>query len=142
MLKKILQNLKTGNYRLEYSEHCDCTFDWSIENGELVCDTDVYECWIETVWLFMDDLAGQRDETLWVFSSGLIASYDACCGLTPLLRKASLDVEQEIVKAIKNNYVYERMTAGIYSSEANNLHNRRKRASLIEWLEKEKKKGV
>ena len=139
MLKKIIKNLETGNYRLEYREHCDCLFDWSIENGKLVCDTDVYDCWTETVWLIMDDLAGQRDDTLGVYSSGLIASYDIRFGLTMLLRKASIDTEQEIVKAIKNNYVYERLTDGIHSSEANNnLHNRRKRASLIEWLEKEK----
>lgn len=134
LAKKIIENLKNGNYRIERREHCDCRFDWSIENGKLVCDIDVYDCWIETVWLIMDDLAGQRDETLGVFSSGIIASYDACCGLTPLLRKASIETEQEIIKAIKNNYVYERMTAGIYSSEANNLHNRRKRESLVKWL--------
>lgn len=138
LAKKILKNLENGNYRLEYREHCDCRFDWSIENGELVCDTDVYDCWTETVWLIMDDLAGQRDETLGVFSSGIIASYDTHFGLTPLLRKASIDTEQEIIKAIKNNYVYERMTAGIYSSERNNLHNRRKGESLVKWLTKEK----
>ena len=143
LAKKILTNLVNGNYRLEYREHCDCTFDWSIENGKLVCDTDVYDCWIETVWLIMDDLAGQRDGTLGVLSSGIIASYDACCGLTMLLRKASIDAEQEIVNAIKESDTYTQLIADIYSpNPKNDLHNRRKRESLVKWLEKEKKKGV
>ena len=145
LAKKILKNLETGNYRLEYREHCDCRFDWSIENGKLVCDTDVYDCWVETVWLIMDDLAGQRDETLEVFSSGIIASYDVCFKLTILLRKASVDVEQEIANAIKESDAYKQLLADIYSSnrlQINDLHEKRKRESLVKWLEKEKKKGV
>src|SRR5690606_2684255 len=101
LAKKIIENLKNENYRIECSEHCDCWVDWSIENGELVCDTDVYDCWIETVWFIMDDLAGQRDNTLWVNSAGIIASYEACSGLTMLLRNASVEIEKEIVSAIK-----------------------------------------
>ena len=140
LAKKIIENFKNGNYRIERREHCHCTFDWSIENGELVCDTDVYECWIETVWFIMDDLAGQRDGTLGVFSCGIIASYDAHFGLTILLRKASVEVEQEIAKAIKESDAYKELIADIYSSDPkNDLHEKRKRESLIKWLEKEKK---
>lgn len=143
LAKKISENLKTGNYRIECREHCDCRFDWSLENGELVCDTDVYDCWTETAWLIMDDLAGQRDNTLGVFSSGIIASYDVCFGLTILLRKASVDVEQEIANAIKDSDTYKQLITDIYSSNPrNDLHDRRKRESLVKWLEKEKKKGV
>lgn len=140
LAKKIIENFKNGNYRIERSEHCDCWFDWSIENGELVCDTDVYDCWIETVWFIMDDLAGQRDNTLGVFSSGIIASYDVCFGLTILLRKASVEVKQEIANAIKESDAYKQLLADIYSpNPRNDLHDRRKRASLVKWLEKEKK---
>jgi len=137
MKEKIIKNLKSGNYRIECREHCDCCFDWSLENGELVCDTDVYDCWIETVWLIMDDLAGQRDNTLWVGDAGIIASYDAYFGFTMLLRKASVDAEQEIANAIKDSDAYQKLTAGIISPDArNDLHDRRKRESLVNWLEK------
>jgi hypothetical protein len=136
LTKKIFKNLKTGNYRVEYREHCDCRFDWRLEKDELVCDivSNDGDCWIDNV-LIMDDLAGQRDDTLSVDNSGSIAFYDTHFGLTPLLRKASIDAEQEIVKAIKNNYAYERLTDGIYSPDANNdLHDRRKREALVKWL--------
>jgi len=141
LAKKIIENLKNGNYRIERRDHCDCRFDWSIENGELVCDTDDYDCWTETVWFIMDDLAGQRDNTLGVFSSGIIASYDVCFGLTILLRNASVDVEQEIANAIKDSDTYKQLITDIYSPDArNDLHNRRKHESLVKWLAKEKKR--
>ena len=140
LAKKIIENFKNGNYRIERREHCHCTFDWSIENGEIVCDTDVYECWIETVWFIMDDLAGQRDNTLGVFSCGIIASYDAHFGLTMLLRKASDDVKQELVNAIKDCDTYKQLIADIYSpNPKNDLHKRRKYESLVKWLKKEMK---
>ena len=143
LAKKILKNLENGNYRIECREHCDCRFDWRLDNGELVCDivsndggcwidNDDGGCWIENV-LIMDDLAGQRDDTLWVSNDGIIANYDAHLGLTVSLIKAPQDALQEIVKAIKNSDAIQ--IADIDSPDANNdLHDQRKRESLVKWL--------
>ncbi len=139
LTKKILKNLETGNYRVEYREKCGCEFYWSVENDELVCETVNYygDCWFDNV-LIMDDLAGQCDETVIVGSDGNIVSYDAYFGLTVFLIKASQDVVQEIVNAIQNSDAYQKLTAGINSPEANNdLHYRRRRESLVKWLEKQ-----
>ena len=138
MLKKIIQNLETGNYRVEYREHCDCRFGWHLEKDELVCDvvSNDGDCWFDNV-LIMDDLAGQRDDTLSVGNAGVIASYDAYLGLTTLLIKANYDDERELVNAIKDSDVYQKLTVGIHSPDASNdLHDQRKREALVKWLSK------
>ena len=121
MLKKIIKNLETGNYRVEYREHCDCRFNWHLENGELDCvitSTDG-DCWFDNI-LIMDDLGGKR-----------IATYDAYFGLTVQIT----DDEQEIINAIKDSDAYQKLTDGINSPGANNdLHDRRKREALAKWL--------
>ncbi len=131
MLKKILQNLETGAYRIEYREHCDCEFYWYLNEGKLECDitsTDG-DCWFDNA-LVMDDLA------LDVGNDGIIACYDAHFGLNVAFN-TSRDVEQEIIKAIKDSDAYQQLTDGIYSPDANNdLHDKRKRESLVNWLEK------
>ena len=136
LAKKIIKNLKTGNYRVQYREHCECEFYWSEENDKLVCDvvkTDG-DCWIDNA-LIMDDLAGQRDDTLRVGNAGEIACYDAHFGLTTLLIKARYDEERELVNAIKDSDAYTQLIADIDSPDANNdLHDRRKREALIDWL--------
>lgn len=131
MLKKIIQNLETGNYRIEYREHCDCRFFWHLNDGELDCDIQSTDgdCWFDNV-LIMDDLA------LDVGNAGIIACYDAYFGLNVTFN-VSRDVEQEIVKAIKDSDAYQQLTDGIYSPDANNdLHDKRKQAALVNWLEK------
>lgn len=140
LAKKILKNLETGNYRLEYREHCDCRFDWSIENGKLVCDidSDDGDCWYDNV-LIMDDLAGQCDDVLRVgsdgISDGIIAINDPYFGLTVPLINASRDVVQEIVNAIVFSDAHQILIDGINSPDANNdLHDRRKREALAKWL--------
>ncbi len=138
MLNKIIQNLRTGNYRIEYREHCDCRFDWRLERGELVCeavDTGGF-CWVDNV-LIMDDLAGKCDDTVNVDNAGVIAAYDAEFGLTVPMFNISYSTEQEIVNAIKDSDAYEKLTDGIYSPDANNdLHDRRNREALVKWLSK------
>jgi hypothetical protein len=120
MKEKIIKNLKSGNYRIEYREHCDCRFDWYL-NGKLDCvstSTDGY-CWFDNI-LIMDDLGGKR-----------IATYSAYFGLTVQITNA----EQEIVNAIKNSDAYQKLTAGIDAPDARNgLHDRRKCESLVKWL--------
>lgn len=136
MLKKILQNLKTGNYRIEYREHCDCEFYWHLENGELDCVTTDGDCWYDNA-LVMDDLAGQCDDELSVGSDGVIAIYDAYFGLAVSWLAASCDAEQEIINAIKDSDAYQKLTDGINSPDANNdLHDQRKREALAKWLSK------
>jgi len=135
LAKKIIKNLETGNYRVEYREHCDCRFDWRLEKDELVCDiasTDG-DCWFDNV-LIMDDLAGQRSDTLSVGSDGIIAIYDAYFGFAVPLN-ISHTTEQEITNAIKDSDAYTQLIADIDSPDANNdLHDRRKREALIDWL--------
>ena len=118
LAEKILKNLETGNYRVEYREYCDCRFDWYL-NGKLVCvDTSTDgNCWFHNV-LIMDDL-GKR-----------IATYSAYFGLTVQIA----DAEQEIINAIKDSDAYQKLTAGISPDARNGLHDRRKRESLVKWL--------
>ena len=135
LAKKIIENLKNENYRVEYREHCDCRFDWRLDKDELVCDitsTDG-DCWFDNV-LIMADLANQRDDTLSVGSDGVIAIYDAYFGLAVPLN-ASCDTEQDIINAIKDSDAYQLLIDGINSPDANNdLHDKRKRESLVKWL--------
>jgi len=131
MLKKIIKNLETGNFRIEYREHCDCRFFWHLNDGELDCDIQSTDgdCWFDNV-LIMDDLA------LDVGNAGIIACYDAHFGLnvTVNVRHA---VKRVIVNVIQNSDAIQELTDGIYSPDANNdLHDKRKQAALVNWLEK------
>ena len=135
MLKKIIKNLETGNYRIEYREHCDCRFYWYLDEGKLECDIQSTDgdCWFDNV-LIMDDLA--LDVGYTYYNAGIIACYDAHFGLNVTIN-VSRDVEQEIINAIKNSDAYTQLTDGIYSPDANNdLHDKRKQAALVNWLEK------
>jgi len=135
MLKKIIQNLETGNYRIEYREHCDCRFYWYLNDGKLDCDIQSTDgdCWFDNV-LIMDDLA--LDVGYTYYNAGIIACYDAYFGLNVTIN-VSHAVEQEIIKAIKDSDAIQELTDGIYSPDANNdLHDKRKQAALVNWLEK------
>ena len=140
LTKKIIENLKNENYRVEYREHCECSFNWRLEKGELVCDIETTDgdCWFDNV-LIMGDLAGQRDDVLRVgsdgISDGIIAINDPYFGLTVPLINASRDVVRELVNAIKDSDAYQLLIDGINSPDANNdLHDRRKREALVKWL--------
>ena len=136
LVKKIIENLKNENYRVEYREHCDCRFDWRLDNGELVCDiaTTDGDCWYDNA-LVMDDLAGQCDDELSVGIDGVIAIYDAYFGLAMSWLNASCATEQEIINAIKDSDAYQLLIDDINSPDANNdLHDRRKREALVKWL--------
>lgn len=136
LVKRIIENLKNENYRVDYREHCDCRFDWRLEKGELVCDiaTTDGDCWFDNA-LIMDDLAGKCDDELSVGSDGVIAINDPHFGLAVSWLNASCDDEQEIVNAIKDSDAYQLLTDGINSPDANNdLHDRRKREALVKWL--------
>ena len=94
----------------------------------------------------MADLAGQRDDTLWVgsdgISDGIIAINDPYFGLTVPLINANRDVVREIINAIKDSDAYQKLTDGINSPDANNdLHDKRKQAALVDWLKEISIKG-
>jgi hypothetical protein len=91
--KKIIENLKNGNYRIERREN-DCGIYW--DTWDNVNDVG---CYYESV-LIMDDLASESDDTLSVGSDGIIAINDPYFGLTVPLINANRDVVQEIVNAI------------------------------------------
>ena len=140
LAKKIIENLKNENYRVEYREHCDCRFDWRLEKGGLVCDIETTDgdCWFDNV-LIMDDLAGQCDDVLRVgsdgISDGIIAINDPHFGLAVPLINVNSVAEQKIINAIKDSDAYQLLTDGINSPDANNdLHDRRKREALVKWL--------
>src|SRR5690554_1498804 len=124
IVKRIIENLKNENYRVEYREHCDCRFDWRLEKGELVCDIETTDgdCWFDNV-LIMDDLAGRFDGELRVgsdgVSDGIIAINDPYFGLTVPLINASRDVVQEIVNAIVFSDAHQILIDGINSPDVN-----------------------
>ncbi len=144
MLKKIIQNLETGNYRIEYREKCNCNFYWDTnKNGDLVCDTVKTEegCWFDNA-LIMDDLAGQCDDDVNVGCDGVIATYDACYGLNVQIICASHDFVQKILKLIllddtelDDGEIIKKLKADIKSPDAKNLlHEKRKTKSLLEYV--------
>ena len=140
LAKKILKNLETGNYRVEYREHCGCRFNWRLEKGELVCDiasTDG-DCWFDNA-LVMDDLAGQHDDTLWVGNDGIIATKGEYFSLAVSWLTAGHDIAREIINAIKDSDAYQLLIDGINSPDAiKDWHDRYKeiykREALVKWL--------
>ena len=132
MLKKILDNLKTGNYRIVSHEKCGCEFNWKFDYcWKLHCHKVIKNCWRGNV-LIMDNLAGCRDKTLSVDREGLIAT----CGRSNKIEvsvDADHDVQERIAEAIKESDAYAQLTASI--GTWGNLHNRREYESLVNWLE-------
>lgn len=147
MLEKIIKNLETGNYRIEYREHCDCSFDWRINENMLAWGTNSKNCWVENV-LIMDDLAGQYDDALSVGNDGMIAAYNSRSKFSILVdmeRDLKEKLEEELIVEIKNSDAYLQLCTNIMkfytpdstgSSLYNELHFKRKRASLVKWLKK------
>lgn len=138
MLKKILVNLKTGNYRIVSHEKCGCEFNWKFDyccqdfNWKLDCHKVIKNCWRDNV-LIMDNLAECRDKTLSIDREGLIAFYGRSNKIEVLV-DADHDVQEKIAKAIKDSDAYQKLTVGI--GTWGNLHNRREYESLVKWLEK------
>ena len=133
MLRKIIENLEVGNYRIVPHEKCECEFNWKFDYcRKLHCHKVIENCWCGNV-LIMDNLAGCRDKTLSVDREGLIAT----CGRSnkiEVLVDADHDVQEKIAKAIEESDAYAQLTASI--GTWSNLHNRREYESLVNWLEK------
>lgn len=110
VLKKILDNLKTGNYRIVSHEKCGCEFN---DFGNLItaankwksdCHKVIKNCWRGNV-LIMDNLAECRDKTLSIDREGLIAFYGRSNKIEVLV-DADHDVQEKIAKAIKESDAY------------------------------------
>ena len=106
LAKKIIENLKNGNYRIERREN-DCGIYWNTWDN--VNDVG---CYYESV-LIMEDLADERDDTLSVGSDGIIAINDPYFGLTVPLTNTSSDVVQEIINAIVFSDAHQKMIDSI-----------------------------
>lgn len=132
LAKKILDNLKTGNYRIVSHEKCGCEFNWKFDYcWKLDCHKVIKNCWRGNV-LIMDNLAECRDKMLSIDREGLIAIYGRYNKIEVLV-DADHDVQERIAEAIKESDAYAQLTAGI--GTFNNLHNRREYESLVNWLE-------
>lgn len=116
MLKKILDNLKTGNYRIVSLENY-----WIVSHEKCGCEKVIKNCWRGNV-LIMDNLAECRDKTLSVDREGLIAFYGRSNKIEVLV-DADHDVQEKIAKAIEESDAYAQLTAGISALDC--LHNRR-----------------
>jgi hypothetical protein len=102
LAKKIIENLKNGNYRIECREHCDyCGFWWYVKDDELTpCDcvtTGYGDCWYDNV-LIMDDLAGQIDDVTGVDCDGIIAVCDNYYGVSLQIRCKDDAIVKQIQK--------------------------------------------
>ena len=132
LANKILKNLENGNYRIAYSEQCDCEFYWYVENGEFLCDT-VYNggCYHENL-LIMDDLAGEFDEVVGVGYKGVIASFDSFYGVSLQILCSEPDIAKKIQKYIINDAeIFRDFIASLNSPDKRNeLHEKRKYKAL------------
>lgn len=132
MLRKIIENLEVGNYRIVPHEKCECEFNWGFTREKFECRVANKDCWHGNV-LIMDNLAELRDRTLRINREGVIATYERRGGLKVLVDTDD-DVQERIAKAIKESDAYAQLTAGISALDC--LHNRREYESLVNWLEK------
>ncbi len=132
LVNKILKNLENGNYRIAYSEQCDCEFYWRVENGEFLCDT-VYNggCYHENL-LIMDDMAGEFDEIVGVGYKGVIASFDSYYGVSLQILCSEPDIAKKIQRYIINDAeIFRDFIASLnYPDKRNELHEKRKYKAL------------
>lgn len=59
-LDKVIQRLEAGNFKVVPVSDCNCTFDWHIEEGELVDGCDGDECYEGFALLVDDDIVADR----------------------------------------------------------------------------------
>lgn len=139
LAKKIIKNLETGNYRIEYREECECDFYWHTDkDGEVSCETvRAYgTCYFHNV-LIMDDLVNKCDGDIIVGSDGVIACYDTYFGVSLQVLCLDKSTEKRILKYIINDAeIYCQLIATInYPDKCNELHEKRKIKSLLEHVE-------
>lgn len=104
LAKKLIENLKNGNYQIERREHCDyCGSWWYVEDDELACGCG--DCWYDDV-LIMDDLAGQSDDVTGVDCDGIIAIYDNYYGVSLQIRCKDDGIAKQIEKYIWDGVVW------------------------------------
>ena len=136
LAKKILENLKNGNYRIVYSEKCDCEFYWYVKDGEFVCDTIKNNgCYYNNV-LIMDDLADEFDDEIVIDSNGVIASYDNNYGVNIQILCSYQDIAYKIFKYIvEDPEIYRDLIASInYPDNCNDLHIKRRDKAFVEFI--------
>ena len=137
LAKKIIENLKNGNYRVEYREKCDCGFNWYVKDGEFVCDTvNNGGCYHENV-LIMDDLAGEFDEVIGISYNGVIATFDSYYyGVSLQIYYSNQDIAKKIHMYIINDpEIFRDFIASInYPDKRNELHEKRRDNALLNFL--------
>ncbi len=135
LTKKIIENLKNGNYRIEYREKCDCDFYWYQDGDSAACQcVDNGGCWFDNA-LIMDDLAGQSDDKLSVGSDGVIATYDVYYGVTIRITCWDIVIVDKILQLILDSDVSFKIRTGLNTFRTKNeLHERRKIKSLLELI--------
>lgn len=137
LAKKILENLKKGNYRIELCEECDCGFYWEDKDDVIKCRiVNNGGCFYHNA-LIMDDLAGQFDEETIIDCDGVIALYDNDYGISLQI----LCKNEAIIKQIKkifweNTKLWCDFVASInFPSKHGCLHEDRRIKSLLEYAQ-------
>ena len=135
LAKKIIKNLKTGNYRIEYREKCDCDFYWYQDGDSVACKcVDNGGCWFGNA-LIMDDLAGQCDDEISVGSDGVIATYNVYYGVIIKIVCWNSVIFNKILRLILDSDVSFRIRIGVNIFRTKNeLHEKCKIKSLLEYV--------
>jgi hypothetical protein len=144
LAKKILENLKNGNYRIEYREKCDCDFYWYVKDGDYVCDVVKYGgCYHETA-LIMDDLAGEVDDEISIGYNGIIATFNSYYGISLQIGCNEQDIAFKIRRYIVNDTeIFRDFIANLnYPDARNEIHEKRKGKALVEFLTKGDKRNI
>jgi hypothetical protein len=122
-VKKIIENLQNGNYKVKLESDCGCSIDWAInQNNELSCDdASSYDaCWIGKI-LYVNGV----DEPIAEYLYGEYLKI-----LAPELSEEDLPEN-----------VLDEMNAGGNEWPENEDHEAKERKSLIAYLEDHIAKG-
>ena len=136
LAKKILKNLETGNYRIVYSEKCDCEFYWYMKDGNFVCDTIKNGgCYFENL-LIMDDLAGEVDNEICIGYKGIIATFNSYYGVSLQIGCHEQDIAFKIRRYIINDTeIFRDLIASLdFPDKCNELHERRRDKAFVKFL--------
>ena len=136
LAKKILENLKNGNWRVEYREACDCGFYWHEKDDGVVCEVVNNDgCYYHNA-LIMDDLAGKFDKETIIDCDGVVAIYDNYYGVSLQFLCRNEAIVKQIQKFIWDDTdIWRDFIASInYPGNHSSLHEERKIKSLLEYV--------